>query len=80
MDPERKLFTVFFVMKSKMYEFLPKVVLAFKGEPFGRSWLGIFRPQGGALWLENSWIDHSSKGSLLLRSVVFGFGLESFSH
>ena len=77
MNLERKLFTVFFVMK-KMYEFLPKVVLAFKGEPFGRSWLGIFRPQGGALWLENSWIDHSTKGSLLLRSVVFG--LESFSH
>lgn len=55
-----------------MYEFLFKVVLAFKGEPFGRAWLGVFWPQGGALWLGNSWLDLSSRGSPLLRSSEFG--------
>ena len=73
MDPKPKSFTVFFVTKLKMDWFFLKVVQAFKGEPFGRAWLGIFRPQGGALWSRISWLEHSSKGSLLLCSSVINF-------
>ena len=75
MDPLPNLYTVFLVTKLKMVWFSRKVLQAFKGEPFGRAWLGIFRPQGGALWSRFSWLEHSSKGSLLLCSLAINFQL-----
>ena len=71
MDPlPKSSHHVFSVTELKMVRFSCKVLQAFKGEPFGCAWLGIFRPQGGALWSRFSWLEHSSKGSLLLCSLA----------